>query len=123
MAAKKSAWIRVAAVDDVAAGACRPVTFEGRRVALFRTGDGEFHAIEDSCPHMGLPIADGRFDGTLVRCRHHGVTLDVRTGRSPHIKAFWVDVFRTKIEEGAVWLRPPAPRATARASRYSPSKF
>lgn len=118
MAGKTGVWTRVAAVDEVQVGACRPVRLDGRRVALFRTGAGRFHAIEDSCPHMGLPIADGRFDGTVVRCRHHGVTIDVQTGRSPHITAFWVDVFPLKIDKGAVWLKAPAADQSSR--RRSP---
>jgi nitrite reductase/ring-hydroxylating ferredoxin subunit len=72
--------LRAAHVDDVPPGTCREVKLRASKVLVCRTGD-EFHAIGAKCPHMGLPLKAGDFDGERVTCRYHGAAVDVRTGR------------------------------------------
>jgi len=72
--------LRAAHVDDVPPGTCREVKVRATKALLCRTGD-EFHAIGAKCPHMGLPLKAGDFDGSKVTCRYHGAAVDVRTGR------------------------------------------
>ena len=73
-------FVRVADLADVAVGAARLVRAEGRSVALFNVG-GDVYALDDSCPHQGSSLAFGKFHGTVVTCRAHGLRFDVRTGR------------------------------------------
>lgn len=49
-------------------------------VAVFNVG-GELHAIENSCPHQGGPLADGWLEGSVVTCPWHGWCFDVRSGK------------------------------------------
>jgi nitrite reductase/ring-hydroxylating ferredoxin subunit len=43
---------------------------------------GEVHALENKCPHLGLPLGRGRIaDGEIV-CPFHGSRFDVRTGEN-----------------------------------------
>jgi len=44
--------------------------------------DGKVYAIENRCPHLGLPLARGRIDGTAITCPFHGSSFDVCTGRN-----------------------------------------
>jgi nitrite reductase/ring-hydroxylating ferredoxin subunit len=82
--------LRVAHVDDVPVGACRQVKVRGTKILVAHSPDG-FHAIGAKCPHMGLPLASGDFDGTTVTCRFHGARVDVRTGRlvAPPSRSEW----------------------------------
>src|SRR5579872_1148936 len=41
-------------------------------LVLGRTRDGRPFAIRDSCPHRGIPLSHGRFDGKTVECSYHG---------------------------------------------------
>jgi nitrite reductase/ring-hydroxylating ferredoxin subunit len=52
---------------------------EKLKIALFRVGD-RFAAIQNRCPHAGASLADGPFDGTLVKCPLHGFKVDVWQG-------------------------------------------
>jgi nitrite reductase/ring-hydroxylating ferredoxin subunit len=92
--------LRVARVDEIPPGTCRKVKLRGIPVPFARLGStpvlvcnagGEFHAIGAKCPHMGLPLDKGDFDGTHVTCRYHGARVDVRTGTlaSPPNRAEW----------------------------------
>jgi phenylpropionate dioxygenase-like ring-hydroxylating dioxygenase large terminal subunit len=44
----------------------------GEPVLLGRTCAGEPFALRDLCPHRGVPLSAGRFDGREVECPYHG---------------------------------------------------
>jgi phenylpropionate dioxygenase-like ring-hydroxylating dioxygenase large terminal subunit len=41
-------------------------------VLLARTAQGEVFALRDICPHRGIPLRYGSFDGSEVACCYHG---------------------------------------------------
>src|SRR5258708_19927590 len=41
-------------------------------LVLGRTSDGRAFAMRDACPHRGIPLSYGRFDGKLFDCSYHG---------------------------------------------------
>src|SRR5579872_5442898 len=45
-------------------------------LVLGRTSDGKAFAMRDSCPHRGIPLSYGRFDGKAVECSYHGWRFD-----------------------------------------------
>jgi nitrite reductase/ring-hydroxylating ferredoxin subunit len=49
-------------------------------IAVFNV-DGQLHAIDDSCPHAGASLFSGRLDGHFVRCRAHGMRVDLTSGK------------------------------------------
>jgi len=69
----------VARVADIPPGEARAYIVGDREIAVFNV-DGTFHAIENSCPHQGGPLAEGWIDGTTVTCPWHAWCFDVTTG-------------------------------------------
>ena len=57
-------------------GAMRPLTLLGQPVLLGRDADGLAFALRDICPHRGIPLTCGRFDGREVECCYHGWRFD-----------------------------------------------
>ncbi|MGH9777511.1 MAG: Rieske (2Fe-2S) protein [Candidatus Acidiferrales bacterium] len=51
----------------------------GQNLALFNVG-GNYHAIENTCPHRGGPLAEGPVAGEVVTCPWHGSTFNIKTG-------------------------------------------
>src|SRR4029079_7623494 len=43
----------------------------GEPVLIGRTNDGKVFAISDLCPHRGMPLHHGWFDGDTVACCYH----------------------------------------------------
>ncbi len=41
-------------------------------LVLGRSSDGKAFAMRDSCPHRGIPLSYGRFDGKTLECSYHG---------------------------------------------------
>jgi len=75
-------------VSEVPPGDCRTIEVDGTMVAVFNV-NGQFYAMDGSCPHAGGPLGDGFLNGNLVTCPWHGWQFDVTTGActfSPEIK-------------------------------------
>ena len=54
-------------------------------LVLGRTADGRAFAMRDSCPHRGIPLSYGHFDGQTVQCSYHGWRFDACTARCVEI--------------------------------------
>lgn len=52
----------------------------GPRSVLVAVADGKPYAIADKCPHMGFPLSGGKYEAGVIRCKEHGLEVDVRTG-------------------------------------------
>jgi nitrite reductase/ring-hydroxylating ferredoxin subunit len=88
-------------VEDVPPGRGATVELlDGRELALYNVG-GEFHAIENFCPHKGAPLADGQLCGHTVECDWHGWRFDVRTGRCLTNQST-VESYQVIIEDGLI---------------------
>lgn len=56
-------------------------------VAIARTDDGDFYAINDVCSHGEVSLAEGEIIGCEVECWAHGARFDLRTGEATELPA------------------------------------
>lgn len=49
-------------------------------IAVFRTEEGEFYALDDTCTHETASLADGWLEGTEVECPIHSAKFCLKTG-------------------------------------------
>src|SRR5260370_15171530 len=54
-------------------------------LVLGRTTDSHAFAMRDSCPHRGMPLSYGHFDGQAVECTYHGWRFDACTAQCVEI--------------------------------------
>ena len=101
----------------------RPVGVErlGQRLVFWRSSDGQVHAHQDRCPHLGAALSAGTIELDTLVCPFHGFRYD-RSGACRHIPALGRDAeippglavatFPVREEHGLVWLWwGQAPRA------------
>ncbi|MEO6913542.1 MAG: Rieske 2Fe-2S domain-containing protein [Candidatus Baltobacteraceae bacterium] len=93
----------MAAVAEIAPGTSRAVRIGRWEVAVFHS-NGEFFALENSCPHQGGPLADGWLEDATVTCPWHAWCFDLRTGSLTLGDFARVDRFEVRIIDGAVWV-------------------
>jgi phenylpropionate dioxygenase-like ring-hydroxylating dioxygenase large terminal subunit len=79
-------WYPAFTSSSVAPGAMRATVLLGLPILVCRTPDGAVSALRDICPHRGMPLSFGRFDGERVACAYHGWQFDM-AGRCRHIPA------------------------------------
>ncbi|MES2259428.1 MAG: Rieske 2Fe-2S domain-containing protein [Pseudomonadota bacterium] len=75
-------------------------------VVLFQV-DGEYHAIDDRCPHQGASLAGGKLAGRSVQCPAHGLRFDLASGCMPQSPQVRVAVYPIHIERGRVFVCLP----------------
>ncbi len=73
--------VPVCRTGDVPLGEGRAVTVAGRRVAVFNAPSG-WYALDNACPHMGGPLADGILADSCVACPLHERRYDLRSGEA-----------------------------------------
>src|SRR5271168_5597341 len=54
-------------------------------LVLGRTADGKAFAMRDSCPHRGIPLSYGHFDGQTLECSYHGWRFEACSGQCVEI--------------------------------------
>jgi nitrite reductase (NADH) small subunit len=54
----------------------------GDKTICIANVDGEIHAMENTCLHMGGPLGEGVIEGGRVICPWHGWAWDPKTGQS-----------------------------------------
>ena len=60
-------------------------TLLGIPMLLGRKSDGALFAMRDLCPHRGIPLSAGWFDGETVQCKYHGWRFEPCSGRCEEI--------------------------------------
>lgn len=112
-------------------------------LVIGRDKEGRPFALRDNCPHRGMPLSLGRFDGCNVECIYHGWRFDAHTGQCREIPALTPDAkvavdrvfarsFPCGEKDGYVWVFlydcnrsqpaaadiPPAPPLPMFSERY-----
>ena len=103
--------IYVAESGEIPTGTCKRVEADGIGIALCRAGSTLF-AVDNTCPHAGGPLAEGRLDGDILVCPWHGWRYDLRTGQRPENPEIAVETFRVEERDGRVTVLMP-PRRSA----------
>ncbi|WP_286958734.1 non-heme iron oxygenase ferredoxin subunit [Arsenicicoccus sp. UBA7492] len=70
----------VCQVEDIPVGRVAAAEVDGVTIALARTGQREFHAVNDTCTHANVSLSEGELDGCQLECWLHGSSFDVRSG-------------------------------------------
>ncbi|WP_052310695.1 Rieske 2Fe-2S domain-containing protein [Granulicella mallensis] len=60
-------------------------TLLGIPMLLGRKSDGALFAMRDLCPHRGIPLSAGWFDGETVQCKYHGWRFEPCSGQCQEI--------------------------------------
>ena len=71
------------AVAEIPPNSMRAYEVGGQRVLVVNL-DGSFHAIDDLCPHLAIPLSRGELKDGCVVCPGHGSMFDVKTGIAVH---------------------------------------
>ena len=100
-------WYLAVPGRDVPRAKTKPVTLLNEQVLVGRRSDGTVFAYGDWCPHRGMPMRHGGFDGTQLRCGYHGWAFGAADGRCTEIPSLAPG---QEAEPGRFRLRPYAAR-------------
>ena len=92
----------------------------GIPLVLGRRADGRLFAMRDSCPHRGIPLSCGWFDGASLTCKYHGWAFEPVSGQCTSIPSLTSHdtleatrihgtAFPCEERDGYAWVYIPAP--------------
>ena len=110
MATSVKGQIRAGTLEQLRERGCTVVTGGGHAIAVFHH-DGEVHAVDNRCPHMGFPLDRGSVSDGILTCHWHHARFDLSSGGTFNPFADDVRSFPVSVVDGEVWIDPePLPR-------------
>ena len=94
----------------------------GVPVLLGRKRNGKVFAMRDLCPHRGIPLSAGWFDGETVQCKYHGWRFEPCSGQCKEIPSLtgldvlqpekiYATSYPCEERDGYAWVYLPEPGA------------
>ncbi len=113
-------WYPALRTETLRKGKLTKAMLLGIPLVLGRRSDGRVFAMRDSCPHRGIPLSVGWFDGQRVTCRYHGWEFEPCSGRcelipsltsKDHLDAtrIYATAFNCEELDGHAWVFIPGP--------------
>ncbi len=113
-------WYPALRVDGLKAGKTSTATLLGIPVLVGRKKDGAIFALRDLCPHRGIPLSAGWFDGETVQCKYHGWKFEPCSGQCREIPSLtshdhldptkiFATAYRCVERDGFAWVYLPEP--------------
>jgi len=129
----RGAWYVAMAGRDLAPGEMVGRTFFGGPILFARRRDGSVFALRDLCPHRGIPLRHGRFDGETVQCGYHGWRFggdgrcvaipSLIEGQNADIGRIATGTHRCAESQGLIWVFLPDPAVAADRSPDPPPEL
>jgi phenylpropionate dioxygenase-like ring-hydroxylating dioxygenase large terminal subunit len=132
-------WYPALRSSEIKGKALRSTMLLGVPLVVGREANGRAFALGDSCPHRGMPLSCGNFDGEKVECCYHGWLFEPSSGKCLGIPSLTADSklrvdrifaahYACEEQDGYLWVYipdasingspPPAPRLPVFSSRY-----
>ncbi len=89
-------YVKVATKDQIPAGGKLKATVDNTTVLITNIG-GDYHAINNRCPHMGGSLYDGVLSGETITCPRHKTVFNAKTGAV--IKQGQIAFFHLKVSD------------------------
>ena len=124
-------WYPALRTAELKRGKTTTALLLGHPLLLGRRNDGRLFAMRDLCPHRGIPLSAGWFDGNRVTCKYHGWEFEPCSGQCTLIPSLTGEdtLDATKIyaasypceeRDGYAWVYLPEPGAGARIAPNLP---
>ena len=112
-------WYPALRAETLRRGDTALATLLGITMLLGRKNDGALFAMRDLCPHRGIPLSAGWFDGETVQCKYHGWRFEPCGGQCqeiPSLTSFdslaptkiYANTFPVVERDGYAWVYVPA---------------
>ena len=84
-------WYRALPSEKVKPGQLHKALLLEIPLVIGRDRNGRAFALRDACPHRGMPLSCGQFDGEQVECSYHGWRFEAHSGQCQLIPSLTAD--------------------------------
>jgi phenylpropionate dioxygenase-like ring-hydroxylating dioxygenase large terminal subunit len=110
----RDVWYYATPSHRLKRGKLMPKTLMGEPIVFGRDTDGKAFALRDICPHRGIPLRFGRFDGCEIECCYHGWRFDavgactaipaIVDAQQPDLSKVRVRSYPVQEVQGGIWI-------------------
>lgn len=98
---------RACGLSELTPDTAKRVVLDGVPIAVVLDGNGEVHAIGDTCTHGEISLSDGFVEDDTLECWAHGSAFSLRTGHPLNLPAYEpVPVYLVEINGDDVLIDP-----------------
>ena len=97
----------VCRTDEVPEGEGKAVRVGNKMIAVF-CQQGQFHAIDDTCPHMGASLAGGTLENGIVTCPWHAWRFCIADGTWADNRRIKIGAYPVRVEGNEIQVRVDA---------------
>ncbi len=112
-------WYPALRAETLRVGKMTKALLLGVPLVLGRKTGGKLFAMRDLCPHRGIPLSAGWFDGETVQCKYHGWRFEPCSGQCAEIPSLtsyetldptkiFASAFPCEERDGYAWVYMPA---------------
>ena len=105
----KVKYTKVMKCDDLEIGKSAIIMVGDKEIALFNY-KGEYYAIDNTCPHKGGPLGEGRIEEGILICPGHEWRFELKTGWCPQNPELYTEVYPVKIHDEKIYIRLEKPK-------------
>jgi len=102
-----ASWIAIGHTEDIPIRGARCVKNGDVQIAVFRTDDDHFYAIEDRCPHRGGPLSQGIVHDGCVTCPLHNWVISLESGEAQGADQGEVKTYPVKVDGNTLSISIP----------------
>jgi len=104
MVEKPNNYLPVGTLEELKQKGCLSVPAQGHNIVVFYH-DGEVHALDNRCPHMGFPLSRGSTKDGILTCDWHHARFDIKTGGCFDLWADDVPIFAVEVVDGKIFVQ------------------
>ncbi|WP_137918515.1 Rieske 2Fe-2S domain-containing protein [Hydrogenophaga sp. 2FB] len=101
--------IAAGALQDLPPGSRKLVFRPGQESIVVLNVNGQFFALENSCPHAGASIASGACQGHVLSCPAHGLKFNIQNGQCTASPDLRIPIYDVVVQDESLWLRANEP--------------
>ena len=124
-------WYPALRAERVSGRKLKTAMLLGIPLLLGRDAEGRSFAARDSCPHRGMPLSRGWFDGHHLECSYHGWKFEPVSGQCREIPSLMRDdkldvskiyasAFPCREQDGYFWVYVPERSSSAEPREEAP---
>ena len=105
----KVKYTKVMKCADLEIGKSAIIEVGDKEIALFNY-KGNFYAIDNTCPHRGSPLGEGRIEEGILICPGHEWRFELKSGWCPQNPELSTEVYPIKVHDEKIYIRLEKPK-------------
>jgi NAD(P)H-dependent nitrite reductase small subunit len=110
----KVKYTKVMKCADLVIGKSAIIEVGDKEIALFNY-KGNFYAIDNTCPHRGSPLGEGRVEEGILICPNHEWRFELKSGWCPQNPELSIEVYPIKVSDEKIYIRLEKPKVEGAA--------